>query len=141
MAIAARYTPEMIEEYTKKGYWTTATLSDFWDINAKEHPDKEAVVDSNTRLTWAQAKQWIDRLALGFVELGIRHDDLIVVQLPPMVETVLLRVACEKAGVLCLPAGRTLRHSEMEHIINRTKPAGLVIYREFGGFNYFDMLQ
>lgn len=141
MSKATLYTPEMIEEYTEKGYWETTTLSDFWDKNAKGCPDKEAIVDSKTRLTWSEAKQWIDRLALGFVELGSKRDELIVLQLPPMVETLMIRVACEKAGILCLPAARTFRHAEMEYILNRVKPTGLVICHEFAGFNYLNMFE
>ncbi|MCJ7595329.1 MAG: AMP-binding protein [Desulfobacterales bacterium] len=141
MAKATRYTAEMTEEYTKKGYWKNTTLSDFWDMNAKSFPDKEALVDSRTRLTWSQAKQIIDRLALGFLDLGIGRDEMIVLQLPPMAEAILLRVACEKAGILSLPAARTLREAEMEYVLNRTRPAGLVIFREFAGFNYFNMLE
>lgn len=139
MAKATRYTQEMIDDYTRKGYWTATALSDFWEKNGKEHPDKEAIVDSKSRYTWSEANLRIDRLARAFLELGIKRDEMIVFQLPPMVEGFLLRVACEKAGILCLPAGRTLRHAEMGYILNRVKPAGLVICREFAGFDYYEM--
>ncbi|MDP2645048.1 MAG: class I adenylate-forming enzyme family protein [Desulfobacterales bacterium] len=141
MSKATRFTREMIDEYVKKGYWRSTSLCDYWDKCAQDYPDREAVVDSKTRLTWAQAKQWIDRLAVGFVQLGIEQDEVIVLQLPPMVENLLLRVACEKAGILCLPAARSFRHAEMTHIFNRVKPAGLVICRKFGGFDFFEMFE
>jgi len=141
MAKATRYTQEMIAEYTGKGYWTTTTLSDFWERSRKQYPDKEAIVDSKSRYTWSEANLRIDRLARAFLKLGIERDEMIVLQLPPMVEGFLLRVACEKAGILCLPAGRTLRHAEMEYILNSVKPAGLVICHEFAGFDYYEMLK
>jgi non-ribosomal peptide synthetase component E (peptide arylation enzyme) len=92
VAKATRYTPEMIEEYTRKGYWQPTTLSELWDRNARDYPDKEAIVDSRTRLTWSQSKQWIDRLALSLLELGFKKDDMLCVQLPNSVELCLLRV-------------------------------------------------
>jgi non-ribosomal peptide synthetase component E (peptide arylation enzyme) len=52
MAKATRYAQEMIREYITKGYWTSDALSDFWERNAGDHPDKEAIVDSRTRHTW-----------------------------------------------------------------------------------------
>lgn len=67
-----RYTTDLIAEYMKSGHWTTETFSDIWEHNAREYPDREAVVDSKTRLTWAQAKQWIDRFALHLVRLGTK---------------------------------------------------------------------
>ncbi|MFQ5827118.1 MAG: AMP-binding protein, partial [Dehalococcoidia bacterium] len=141
MAKPTRYTPQLIEEYTKRGYWEDTTFSKICDQNARDYPSKEALVDSRTRLTWAQVKQQMDRLALGFLELGIKRDEMIVVQLPNCVELWLLRVACEKAGLLCLPVVRTLRHREMEHILSYTEAVGLVIPWQFRGFDYYEMIQ
>jgi len=113
----------------------------FWKANARDYPDEEAVVDSRMRLTWRQANQWIDRLALGFRALGFRKDDMLVVQLPNSVELVLLRVACERAGLLCLPVLRTWRHSEMEYVLRRVEAAGVVIPWVARDFDHFEMIQ
>lgn len=141
MGKATRYTQEMIKEYVGKGFWEDKTLSYYWDRNAEICPDKEAIVDSKTRLTWTQAKTYIDRLGLGFADLGIKRDEIIVLLLPPMVEAFLIRVACEKAGILCLPAARTFRHREVVHILNNTTPAGIVVCAEFADFDYLEMLR
>lgn len=77
---------EPMAEYIEKGYWEPVTLSEIWDCNARDYPQREAIVDSKTRLTWSQAKQWIDRIALGFLEAGISRDELVVVQLVNSVE-------------------------------------------------------
>jgi non-ribosomal peptide synthetase component E (peptide arylation enzyme) len=131
----------MYEEYGRKGYWGPETPSDIWIRNAKEHPDKEALVDSKNRLTWQEANRWIDRLALCFLELGIKRDELIVVQLPNSVELCLLRVACERAGILCLPLWRTWRHREMAYALERVEAAAVVIPWQFREFDHFEMIQ
>ena len=135
------YTKEIPEEYIKKGYWQRPTLSEIWDRNARDYPDKEAIVDSKTRLTWAEAKKWIDRMALRLVELGLKKDDVIVIQLPNCVELWLLRVALEKAGVFYVPALRTLRHGEMKHILSYMQACGIVIPWKFRDFDYFKMVK
>jgi non-ribosomal peptide synthetase component E (peptide arylation enzyme) len=140
MAKMTLATPEMVAEYKKKGYWTQETIADLWDRNARDHPDKEALVDSKTRLTWSQAKQRIDRLALGFLELGLKRDEVIAVQLPNSVELCLIRLACEKAGLLYLQLSPTLRHKEVEHILKHAEVSGMVVRREFRGFDYFEMI-
>lgn len=141
MAKPTLYSPEMVDKYVKMGYWGLERLSDFWDQNARDYPHKEAIVDSKSRLTWEMAKQQIDRLALGFLELGFKKDDMIVAQLPNCVERCLLFIACEKAGLLFLPLPRALRHKEVEYILNHVEAKGLVIPREFRNFNYFEMVE
>ena len=69
MAKPIRWTQEMIDEYIHKGYWEKTTLYDLWERNARDFSDREAIVDVNLRLTWSKAMQWIDRLALGFLDL------------------------------------------------------------------------
>ncbi|MBI4332867.1 MAG: AMP-binding protein [Chloroflexi bacterium] len=141
MARPTRYSSELYDQYTRAGYWTETTLADLWDINASRFPGREAIIDSRLRLTWGEAKTWIDRMALGLLALGMKKDDLVVLQLPNSVELTLLRVACEKAGLLCLPVLRTFRHAEMEHILRFTGAAAVVILREFRGFDHLAMVR
>lgn len=140
MAQPSRYAPEMMDNYVRTGQWTLVSWPEVWDKNARDFPDSEAIVDSHTRLTWAQAKQWIDRLALGFLELGFKKDEVMVIQLPNSVELALARLACEKAGILCAPVLRTFRHNEMQYILRFTQAKGVAIPLEFRGFNYPEMI-
>ena len=140
MSRPTRYTQEMMDEYLSKGYWEQTTWPEVWDRNARDYPGREAIVDSRTRLTWAQAKKLIDRLALGLLRLGFKRDDLLALQLPNSVEVALLRIACEKAGILCLPALTALRQRELEYILRHVEAAGIVIPREFRNFNHFEMI-
>ena len=66
-----RYRKEMIDEFIRDGYWTRETFYDFWDRNAREYGDSEALVDSKYRLTWRQAKKLVDAIAVSWVEMGI----------------------------------------------------------------------
>lgn len=134
------FTQDLTNKYVSKGYWTTETIADIWDRNAKEYPDKEAVVDSRNRLTWAEAKRSIDRIALGLLELGLKRDDVVVTQLPTCVESLLFRVACEKAGLICIAVIRNARHTELEYILKFSNAVGVVIPWKFRDFNYFQMI-
>jgi non-ribosomal peptide synthetase component E (peptide arylation enzyme) len=135
-----RYTDELVAEYTEKGYWDTATFAEIWERNAKQYPQKEAIVDSGTRLTWAEAKQQIDRIALGLMEL-IERDKALVVQLPNCAELMLLYVACQEAGIINAGALRTLRHKDMEHVLASVDAEGVVIPWKFHDFDHFAMIQ
>lgn len=140
MAKPTRYSAKTLREFFKKGEWLPISLSGVWDKNATEVPTREAVVDDRIRVTWAQAKVWIDRLALAFLEIGFKKDDVMVIQLPNCSELPLLRVACEKAGILCLPVLRNLRHRDMENILGRVNARGIVIPWKFRDVDYFAMV-
>jgi non-ribosomal peptide synthetase component E (peptide arylation enzyme) len=127
----------MFDEYFSKGLWTMDTTSDLWEKNAKRYPDKEAFVDSKRRLTWSQLKLMSDRLGLNLLELGLRRDELIFMLLPNCVESFMMRVACEKAGILCGTALMTIREMEIEHILKTFDAVGIAIPLEFKRFNYF----
>lgn len=139
--IPERYTPELIEEYTSKGYWRPITFPHFWERNAILFPDKEALVDSNTRLTWAQAMRLIDRIALGLVELGIKRDELVLTQLQMSLEYYLLRTALEKAGIIHLPILRSYRHDEVEHFAKRISAVAIFTPWKLRGFDHFQMME
>lgn len=135
------YNDEMRDKYTQIGAWGKPTLADLWDYNARTYPDREAVMDSTKRMTWAQAKQWYDRLALGFLELGLKKDDVVATELPNLVESLLLIFAFEKAGILPLPAMTTFRHAEMEYLMKTVNARGVVIMPTFRNFDYYQMIQ
>jgi len=66
-----RYKEDMVNEFLRDGYWTNETFYDFYDRNAKEYGDREALIDSKYRVTWAEAKRLVDAMAISWVEMGI----------------------------------------------------------------------
>lgn len=120
--------------------WLSATLAEYWDRNAARSPQAIAVSDGKRRLSWAQAKRWTDQAALALVRLGLARGEVLVVQLPNCVELPLIRIACEKAGILCLPVPRTLRQNEMNHCLGYTEAAAVVIPWKYRDFDYFAMI-
>ncbi len=54
-------------------------------------------------MTYGQVVQAIDSLALKFIELGVKQDDVIVVQLPNIVELPITILAAVRAGAIVSP--------------------------------------
>lgn len=137
MTKPTRYTQEMIDEYLARGYWQKKPTSELWDINAKLYPNKEALVDSGSRVTWAQAKQRSDRIALNLLKMGYRRDEILFLLLPNCTDSFVVRLACEKAGVLCMTALMTIRESEMEYILKTFDVKGIAIPWQFRTFDFY----
>ncbi|HNT69672.1 MAG TPA: AMP-binding protein [Syntrophorhabdaceae bacterium] len=134
-----RYTDEMIAEFKRDGYWTDEIFSDFWTKNAKELKDREALVDSKYRVTWGQAKDLIDALALAWVKLGIPKDARLIIQAPNSVYGFLARVASERAGLVSLTVYPYLREKELEYMLERTEAFAVCIPQIYRKFNYLEM--
>jgi len=136
-----RYNKDEIEMYLREGYWDKTILPDYWEQNAGKWPDKVALVDTlGCRLTWIEAVKLIDRIALGLIKkLELKRDDILMVQLPNRNEQVLIRLACEKAGVLSVPLITTLRQKEIDEIGRRTGAIGMVIQKRYRNFNHYKL--
>ena len=140
--IGSRYTEELINDYVQRGFWhPTLLISDLVDQSARDYPDKEAAVDSKTRLTWREISQRVDIIARGLLDLGFQRDDLVATQLPNSVEYFLLFFACEKAGIVMATTQHTFRQAEMEPILRQTKAKAIIITRKFRDFDYFSMVE
>ena len=137
--IPIRYTSQEFDRLTRKGHWGQPL--DFEEANASKYPNEEALVDSRNRLTFLQIKRKSDRLASGFIELGLKKDQRIILQIPNVVEYYVVRSALKKAGLLGLYTLMNLRHNEIEFACRQTEAAGVVTIAEFHGFDYFNMIQ
>ena len=129
------------ETYRNMRYWGDETPSELCDRNAGLYPAEEAVADSTTRLTWEQVKIESDALALGFLELGLKKDDIVLVQLQNSVDLFLTLLAFEKAGIIALGCAPTFRRSEIEPIMRHAGVVGAVVPGRYGTFDYCQMVK
>ena len=134
-----RYQKEMVDEFLNEGYWTQELFYDFWERNAREFGDREALVDSKYRVTWAEAKRLVDGIAATWVQMGIPQYSRIIIQSPNSVYGFLARIASERAGLISLTVYPYLRQRELEYMVERTEAAAVVIPHEYRKFDYLEM--
>ncbi len=114
----------------------SAPFAACWDDQARERGDRPALSDRGRSLTWREAAQLSRGLARGFLALGLRPGNVVACWLPNWVELYLLRIACERAGLIWLPVPANLREWELQAILDRVGPAALVIPERFRGRDY-----
>ena len=134
-----RYKKEMIDEFVKDGYWTDELFYDFYERNARDYGDREALVDTKYRVTWAEAKRLVDAMAISWVELGIPKHSRIIIQSPNSVYGFLARIASERAGIISLTVYPYLRQRELEYMVERTEATAVVIPHVYRKFDYLEM--
>ncbi len=135
------YRKEDAEKYTKFRWWLGITLGDMLDKASDLYPNKEALVDGRSRLTYSQLREKVDRLAIAFIKLGIDKGDTILLQLPNWSEFVYSYFALHKIGaigVLLLP-----RHTQIEvnHFCDIVKPKAWIVPERYRKIDYLPIIE
>jgi 2,3-dihydroxybenzoate-AMP ligase len=135
------YRLEDTEKYNKYRWWLGMTWGDMFDKATDLYPDKEGLVDDTTRLTYRQLRDKVDRLALGFLELGIRERDFILLQIPNWHEYVVTFYALQKIGAI--PVLLIARHglAEILHIADLTHPVAWIGPDRYRNTEYLPLLR
>ncbi|MET4137458.1 AMP-binding protein [Pseudarthrobacter sp. PvP090] len=100
---------DLAAEFRSKGYWEDRTLGAYILDTADRLPEKIAIVDGDVRLSYAEVANRMDAAAERLLQLGLKADDRIMVQLPNGWQFTVLTLACFRAGiipVMALPAHR-----------------------------------
>ena len=77
---------------------TSRTIADLVDEMAARYPDKEAIVYGNERLTYAQMRGEVRRLAKGLYKLGVRRGDKVALLMGNQTEWLLVDFAVTLLG-------------------------------------------
>jgi len=138
MTIEARH-----ERYRKEGWWTGSLVTDLFDAGVQERPSAPALVDplnraaliggEPRRLSYAELARWIEGYALRLIDLGLRRGDILVIQLPNVVELVATYLAAMRLGVIVSPVPMQFRSFELRQIIAVTHARAVLTVSQFKG--------
>ena len=132
---------ELIDLYTARRWWLGIPLGLMLDRTCDQYPGKEALVAGDVRLTYRQLREWTDRAALVFLELGIRKQDRVLLQIPNWAEFVYAYYGLLKIGavpVMCLPRF-ALR--EMDHYRKITEAKVWMVPLRFEKTDYTPLIE
>jgi len=132
---------EFARRYREKGYWEGLSIAEVFEQLAAKHPDREALFDCKRRISYGQLWQESGRLAAGFVNLGFRHADRVVFQLPNSAEFFISLLALMRIGVIPVMALPPHRRNEIQHFILGAQAVGLLIPATMGDFDFRAMAE
>lgn len=121
------YDEKDAERYTKYRYWAGLTFGDILDRAADVHPEKVAFVEGSSRITYGEAREKADKLALSFMDLGIKPRDRVLVQLPNWHEFIYAYFALQKIGAIVVLLIERYRQHEINHLVNLTGATSWVV--------------
>jgi len=133
------YPEELVERYRK--IWLGITIIDAFEQTCDIIPEKEALVEGETRLTFAQLREKVQKAALAFLKLGLGKESTVLLQIPNYIEAVYVYLGLDMIGavpVLCLP-----RHGqrELERFSTLTEATTWIGPGEYGKIEYPHMVK
>ena len=117
------------------------TLDDLLVHRAGTDADKPAVIDPDTRITYAALETTTRELAAAFVAAGVGKGSRVGLIMPNGVEWVRLALALTRVGAVLVPLSTLLQPPEL---VTQLRVAGvqfLITVEEFRGHRYLDDLR
>ena len=103
------------------------TLGDLPRRAARRTPDKLAVVDGETRLTFAELDAVVDRTAAALHDAGLAARDRLALLCHNSWQYVVLNFACARAGVVLVPINFMLGAEEIAFILDHSGAEAFVV--------------
>jgi non-ribosomal peptide synthetase component E (peptide arylation enzyme) len=133
------YPQELFESHCS--VWLGITVIDAFDRTCDILPEKVAVVYGETRLTFAQLREKVQKAALVFLDLGLGKEGPVLLHIPNSVEAIYVYLALDMIGavpVLCLP-----RHGqrELERFGALTESTTWIGQSRYGKIEYLPMVK
>lgn len=122
--------------YRAEGYWQGITLGQMLERSMRRHPDKLAVVDGEKTASYRELVERSDRLAVQFVQLGLRSRERVVFQLANSIELLYAFFALLRIGaipVMALPAHRL---TEVAHFARHARAVAHLVPVTSDRFDY-----
>ena len=135
------YKKEDAEKYNKFRWWSGLTFGDILDQASDIHPEKEAFVDQKTRLTYGEAQEKTNKLAIGLMDLGIQSLDRVLVQLPNWNEFVFAYFALQKIGAIPVLLIERYRQFEINRLISLTGATSWIVAEKYKKTDYLPIAE
>ncbi|XP_068223681.1 medium-chain acyl-CoA ligase ACSF2, mitochondrial-like isoform X2 [Palaemon carinicauda] len=118
------------------------TIGQLLDSAERCYGDREALVSvhQGIRKTFSQANQDANRLAAGFLALGLKRGERIGIWGQNTYEWYLTQFAAAKAGLILVNINPAYRTSELQFCLNKVAVKAIVCDETFKTSNYYKML-
>jgi 2,3-dihydroxybenzoate-AMP ligase len=134
------FPPEFARRYRALGYWSDKSLAQEFDVIFKRYERRIAIIDRDQSITYGELDRSSDNLALNLLDSGLQTRDRVVVQLPNVLEFVILYFALQKIGCIPIAALPSHRYMEISQFVGLSGATTCVVPDRHGDFDYAEMV-
>jgi 2,3-dihydroxybenzoate-AMP ligase len=127
------FPPDVVARYRADGYWGSRTIGAELRQMAARHPDVEALVTQERRLTYSELDARTDAIAQRLLDLGLRAGDPVILQVGNTAETVEALYAMIKMGAVPVCSLVPFGHHEIDAIADIVGARAHLVQADLGG--------
>lgn len=118
------------------------TIGNLLDSVAEKYPEREAVkyIDRPYRRTWREFREECDRVAKGFLSIGVGKGDHVAVWATNVPEWLLTLFATAKIGAVLVTVNTNYKRYELEYLLKQSDSKALVLIDGYKGTDYVKIL-
>ena len=134
---------------TSTGSERLATLDELFRAAVARSPDRWALVDPADRhrftdgpvrrLTYGQADRVVSAIARRLLDCGLPANAMVAIQLPNVVESILVLLGALRAGLIAVPVPLLWHRTDMVRALARIGARALVVPRRVGTVDHGDL--
>jgi acyl-CoA synthetase (AMP-forming)/AMP-acid ligase II len=137
-----RLTENQVNHYLSTQQWKEESFVDYLEQHAEKSPNKVAITDENGKTTtYAELHQQTDQFAMALLELGLRPEDRIAIQLPNYSELIISFMGAAKARILPVFCHMPYTEYDLDYVVGLTEAKAIVIPDIFKNKNYIDLIK
>src|SRR5262249_52091712 len=116
------------------------TIDQLVRIRAQRHGDKPMVIDTESRISYAELDDTTRAMAAAFVDAGVGKGTRVGLIMPNRVQWVQIAVALTRIGAVLVPLSTLLQPPELVAQLRVASVQALIAVEEFRGHRYLDDL-
>lgn len=128
--------PEFRQRYRERGYWQGETFRSMFAAQVAARGAAIAVAGKEQRWSYDELSQRAEVAAAGFLALGLKPGDRVVVQLPNIPEFFAVVFGLFRAGLIPVFALPDHRLAEITHFARKAEASAYIIADSHGQFDY-----
>jgi acyl-coenzyme A synthetase/AMP-(fatty) acid ligase len=107
------------------------TLVEMLERNARDIPDKVAIIYQDLRMTYRELNEAVNRLACALPDLGLKKGDRVGLMLPRVPELITSFLGVAKAQGIVAPINFELRDANIRTVLSNFSPRFLIVHESF----------
>ena len=111
------------------GKLSRTTIGDLFDEAASRFPDREALIDipQGRRYSYQEFLKIVNRLARGFLKLGIKQGEHLALWTPNLSESIITEFALAKIGAVLVNVDANAQPRQLEYLLRQSDSQSLVM--------------